>query len=456
MGVPAPQLRPQAVRDATAYAGSWLAYRQTYLRIPGVQAAVRHDGELVHSSAHGHADVENDVPLTPEHLFRVASHSKTFTATAVLQLVEAGALRLDDPVSRHLDWLEPPVGDVTIREMLSHSGGVIRDGEDADHWQLMRPFPDRETLHEIASTRAAIRPRNERFKYSNITYSLLGEVIEAVTGRSYHDYVSTEIVARLGLSRTGPELDPARSGEYVTGYGTLATGPQRRPIDPVDTRAMAAATGFYSTAEDLCRYLEAHCPGDERLVSDASKRLLQHAWWQVEGLPTSWYGLGFGVDQVGERRMVGHGGGFPGQITRSLLDPDDRLAVSVLTSAVDGPAEELAFGVVKLIDLAARQTGAPETDRSRFAGRFADLWGVTDVVCLDGALLMLDPTASDPTEGCFELAVEDDVTLRITTGPGYGSVGEPLRYTFAPDGSVLSVRGPNGATMWPIERYVSS
>ena len=90
-------LTAEAVRSAAAYADSWLAYRQTYLRIPGVQVAILFDGEVVLSAAYGHADVEGDLALTPQHLFRVASHSKTFTATAVMQLVEAGDARARRP-----------------------------------------------------------------------------------------------------------------------------------------------------------------------------------------------------------------------------------------------------------------------------------------------------------------------------------------------------------------------
>ena len=189
---------------------------------------------------------------------------------------------------------------------------------------------------------------------------------------------------------------------------------------------MSSATGFYSTAEDLCRYFSAHFWGDGRLISDASKRVLQHDGWDVEHTPDSRYGLGFSVTKVGDRRLVGHGGGYPGHITRSLFDPDDRLAVSVLTNAIDGPAQALANAVVKLIDLAAAQSQPSDPRHARFCGRFANLWGVHDVASLGGQLLLLNPSLPDPTEGYAVLTIEDDATLRVTSGPGYGDVGEPL------------------------------
>jgi CubicO group peptidase (beta-lactamase class C family) len=448
------ELTAAAVRSAAAYADSWLAYRQAYLRIPGVQVSVLYGDEIVLSAAYGHADVEHDVELTPQHLFRVASHSKTFTATAVMQLVEAGSLTLDDKAGRWLKWLQSPVADVTLREMLGHSSGMFRDSPDSDFWQLSRPFPDEEELRSMAlSPDASVLPPNERFKYSNIAYSLLGLVIEACSGMPYAEYLMSRVVRPLGLTKTGPELDVGRSGQYATAYSGLAYAPARRPIAPVDTRAMASATGFFSTAEELCRYFSAHFTGDERLVSDASKRLMQHQWWEVDRTPDSGYGFGFAVTKVGERRLLGHGGGFPGHITRTLFDPDARLVVSVLTNAIDGPAQELANGVVKLIDLAASLPAAEDTGQERFCGRYANLWSVFDVASLSGQLVLLNPQVADPSELFSDLVVAGDTTLRVSAGPGYGSVGEPMSYTFSDDGQVLSISGPGGLTMWPIDAY---
>ena len=450
---------PAKVRSATGYLASWLAFRQRYLRVPGVQAALLHDDQIALSTAHGHADVERDVPLTPEHLFRVASHSKTFTATAVLQLAEAGRLRLDDRVGTWLPELADAgadSADVTLRDLLNHTAGLVRDGRDGDHWQLQRPFPGADGVRALAALGRVIEP-NQRFKYSNVGYSLLGLVIEAASGQSYHDYVVEHVVAPLGLTRTGPELDPARSSDYATGYSALSYARERIAIPHVDTAAMAAATGFYSTAEDLCRYASAHFPGDDRLVGDASKRVMQHEWWQVEGIEDSFYGLGFSIVKVGDRRLVGHGGGYPGHSTRTMFDPVDRLAISVLTNAIDGPAAPLATGLVKLLELAGeiRPAGDPATaeDSARFCGRLANLWQVQDIALLGGRLYLVDPAADDPTEVTTRLDIVDGRRLRISDTSGYGSFGEELEFDFAADGAIVSVRGGSGMTWWPLDRF---
>ncbi|WP_169738935.1 serine hydrolase domain-containing protein [Jiangella gansuensis] len=425
-------LSPAAVADATRYFDTWLAFRQHYDRVPGVQAAVLHHDKLLLSTAHGFADDERSVALTPQHLFRIASHSKTFTATAVLQLAERGVLRLDDQAGQWLPFLSGrPLATVTVRELLGHSGGVVRDSRNGDFWQLAHAFPDEEQLRAILVDDADVLPANERFKYSNIGYSMLGLIIAAASGRTYHDYVRKNIVDELGLVNTGPEYDTARAGDYATGYTALAYADRRIPIDHVDTAAMAAATGFYSTAEDLVQYASAHFLGDTRLVSDASKRLMQRAEWKIEGA-NSEYGLGFGRAVVGERLVHGHGGGYPGHITRTWFDPVDQIAVSVLTNAIDGPALMLAEALFRLVNLAQRAERQDGTgvDLSRFTGRFANLWRVFDVVDLAGQLYLLDPTDQDPTAQPVTLEVVDERTLRLRDGSGYGPVGETMQYRY--------------------------
>lgn len=450
---PLPDL--ESIAEALDYFDSLLAFRQVYARIPGIQAAVFIGERIVLSTAHGRADVEADVPLDTSHLFRIASHSKTFTATAILQLAEAGRLRLDDAAATHVAALAgSAAGASTVRELLAHASGLYRDSLDGDFWQLDGPFPDAGRLLEILLDPAApVLPANERFKYSNIAYSLLGLIIEAVTGTSYADAVTTGIIGPLGLGDVGPEYDPRRAEEYAVGYTSLAYAQKRSPIEHVDTRAMAAATGFYSTAADLVTYFSAHFLGDERLVSDAGKRQMQHPGWKV-GSGELQYGLGLAVTTVGEREMIGHGGGYPGHITNSVVDARAGLAVSVLTNCIDGPAEVLAHACVKLIDLAGSQARGEAAGLRRFTGRYAGLWGVVDVALLGGRLYQIHPAAVDPTADAAELELVDDHTLRVTSGSGYESYGEHFRFTFDPDGNVLSMRGGSATTLYPLENYV--
>lgn len=451
-----------AVTDAARYAEGWIEVQQRLLRIPGVQVAVAHRDNLLLSRAYGLADVAAGIPLTTRHLFRVASHSKMFTATAVLQLAEAGELRLDDRADAWLDHLAGTgIGAATLRDLLGHGAGVSRDSADGDFWQLLAPFPDAAGLRCLtgAGADADVLEVAERFKYSNLGFGLLGLVIEAASGLTFGGYVAARIAEPLGLTRTGADWDPARAGDFATGHTGLATsadGASRLAIDPVATGALAPATGVYSTAEDLVRFAAAHYLGDPRLVPDAAKRRMQHPQWST-GRRDENYGLGAILTTIGDRHTVGHSGGFPGHVTRTIWDPVDRFAVSVLTNAIDGPASALAATVVRLVNLAA---GVPAPARTahldRFTGRFANLWGLLDVVRLGGRLYALDPAAADPTDHPVQLAVEGDSTLRIGGGTGYGSHGEAFRYTWAPDGAVASLRADSGQTVYPAQAYLAA
>lgn len=452
------RMNPDLVRDAVAYADQWVAYQQDRRDLPGVVVAVRLGDELLLSRGYGHADLERQVPMTPRHIFRIASHSKTFTATAIMQLAERGALRLDDRLADSIPWLREleDLARVTIRQALNHSAGIVRDSDDADFWQLEHLFLDEAELRRMVERGGRVLAANESFKYSNIAYGLLGQVIEACSGERYTDYTRRRIIDPLGLADTGPELDDHARERLATGYTTRRFGRPRRPLPHVTTGALAAATGFYATAEDLCRYAAAHCLGNETLLSDASKREMQQPYWRPAQSDVS-YGLGFDILDLGERRLVGHGGGFPGFITRTMFDPKDRLVVVVLTNDSSGAADPLARGIVRLIDLAQRKgaeaAGEPAGGRERFTGRFVDTMGCIDVVAFGGALLALSPDADDPAQFVAELAVEDGDTLRMTTAPGFASPGEAIRYTRDADGRVTRVVA-GGSSAYPLPIFL--
>ncbi len=262
------------------YVRTWLDHRVWQTRVPGAQVAIARHGEVVLSEAFGVADPTTEAPLTPAHLFRVASHSKTFTATAILQLAEQGALRLDDTLGAHVPELADAgseLAGVTVAALLEHGAGVLRDGPDGDHWQHSGPFPDRAHLLAIATSPGVAKMAPDTaFNYSNVGYALLGLVVEAASGLSYADYLAERITAPLGLRDTTAEYVPARADEYAAASTSLRTSRERTVLPHVDTRAMAAATGVTSTASELVSFFSALVlPDDERLISAASKRVQQ-------------------------------------------------------------------------------------------------------------------------------------------------------------------------------------
>lgn len=469
----------QMLRSIAPYLADWASFQAAYHGVPGLQLAVGRRGEVFVDLAWGKANLETGEDLTSDHLFRVASHSKTFTGVLVMQLVERGELRLDDTVGDLVPELDPATGSghagvarVTVRELLGHQAGIIRDSSDGDFWQHHKPFLDRAEVLECVRTEGIVFEPNEHFKYTNIGYSLLGIIIEQVTGKTYDEVARAAVIEPLGLTRTGTELDPARAAEYAAGHtGRITHDDVRRVVPHVDTRAMAAATGWYSTALEMVRYGATHVFGDTTLLSDASKRIVQReeSTVTVRGQELGRYGVGIELGKVGEREVVGHSGGYPGHITRTWIDPVDGLVVAALTNAIDGIAGQIATGVIQLINLALAAAdevaaasvsgsgkgadGVPALSVPADApfGRFANLWGVVDVVDLGGVVHVINPRAPQPAEVAQRFVVSDG---RLVQEPvaGFGTVGEPVQVERDADGAIVSVR-IGAMTSWPVEEY---
>jgi D-alanyl-D-alanine carboxypeptidase len=446
------------------YVRTWLDHRVWQTRVPGAQVAIARHGEVVLSEAYGVADPTTDARLTPAHLFRVASHSKSFTATAILQLAERGALRLDDRLGTHVPELAQAgseLADVTIASLLEHGAGVLRDGPDGDHWQHSGPFPDRRHLLAIATTPGVAKVAPDMaFNYSNVGYALLGLVVEAASGLSFAAYLDERIIAPLGLRDTAAEYLPERAAEYAAASTSLRTSRERTVIPHVDTRAMAAATGVTSTAAELVAFFSALVlPEDERLLSAASKRAQQRPRYATSADPstTRRYGYGLILDRIAsgapETTVLGHSGGYPGHITRTAMDPASGWAVSVLTNAIDGPAAALSTGVLELLlaDSAATDAERAAVD-APFTGRFGNMWGLQDYQVVGDRFLRIDPAAEHPLDAVDVLERTGDSSARVVEGDGFGSVGEEVTADRGPDGSVDRIRAGGGMTLEPETR----
>jgi hypothetical protein len=226
------------LREALAYVDSWLEYRVWKLRAPGAQVAVWFDGKIQLSKAYGLANLDSQEQLTTSHLFRIASHSKTFTATAIMQLVEAGKLRLDDTAGRWIAELAEagsPLADVTVRELVSNSAGVIRDGVDATFWAHGRPFPNEGALLELAIREGAVRQPEATFKYSVLTNAVDGPAEELAAGilkildKAREAEPNLPLTSGLVNSAAIPppaapetEIDPARfTGRFAALWGVV-------------------------------------------------------------------------------------------------------------------------------------------------------------------------------------------------------------------------------------------
>ena len=181
--------------------------------------------------------------------------------------------------------------------------------------------------------------------------------------------MKSAIVEPLGLNATGPDLDATGRRLLASGYGVELFGGARQVFEHSDTGDLAAATGFYSTATDLCSYFAGHFLGNSVLLSDTSKRHMQQYSSKLEGAQEK-YGLGLAHYSREGWNVYGHNGGFPGFLTSTQFDSGKALVVSVLTNASDGPAEQICTGVLNLI-AGFQRAGGSEGD-ARVAGASPD------------------------------------------------------------------------------------
>jgi len=303
-------------------------------KLPGAAVVVLRGGEVVHSKAYGLADIERGIPNTTRTPLRLASVTKSFTALAVLQLVEDGRLRLDDPLERHLPgWTGGER--ITIRHLLTHTAGM----------------PDFVSL-EAARTMPRDAAPGERLNYSNVGYSVLGRIVESVAGRSLEDQLRERIFAPLGMADTGVDRRAAAGDRRGAGY---LFGPEGRPVpaEYADTSGDPAAGGLSSTAEDMTRWVRALIGG--RIVSPSTFAQAATPVTLADGR-TGAYGYGFMLVPYRGLREVGHGGDISGFNSYVALYPDVDLAVVVLSNVgmrPPGVVPTAADVVHRIVEMAA-------------------------------------------------------------------------------------------------------
>ena len=219
--------------------------RQTKGRVPGLVGAVARGGKLAWSGGVGSASLDRPgVAPTADTQYLIASHSKTFTAVTIMALRDEGKLSLDDTVEKLIP--ESKQAGITVRQMLSHVSGMQREPV-GDVWDVMA-FPDRAELIAGWNEAERIGKPHHRFHYSNLVYSVLGEIIARLDGRSWYESIQARILRPLEMRRTTVGMDggPAASGYYVPPFSDV---PVPEPL--LSLGAMDACGGLASTAEDL-------------------------------------------------------------------------------------------------------------------------------------------------------------------------------------------------------------
>jgi CubicO group peptidase (beta-lactamase class C family) len=457
--VPTLQAQAPAPREDSALAANlrlyeiWVRERMTYYHQPAVSIGIVHDQDLVWAEGFGLRDVERKLPATTETVYRIASITKTFTATAIMQLRDAGKLRLDDPVKKHLPWLEyrdtfPAAPAITIEQLLTHTSGLPREA-DFPYW-TDRVFPTRQELIAALETQAAVFEPATRYKYSNLGLALAGEVVAAVSGEPYAKYIQDHILSPLRMASTAVRTEDIDREKLATGYEIRRPDEGQPVAEETDSRALTAAANMSSNVEDLARFISLQFrtggDGDSQILKGSTLREMHRVHWLSDDW-SSGRGLGFSVWRQGERTLVGHGGWVAGYRTQIAFDPDAKIGVIVLTNSDEAGSAAYVRQAFELLAPAIERATTGEKARAtaenleRYVGTYHDPSGwLTDVLIMDGGLVMYAhsyPPSTDLEEELVELTPVAEHTFRMT---GENGSGELLIFEMRPDGRVARAK----------------
>jgi CubicO group peptidase (beta-lactamase class C family) len=289
--------------------------------IPGLALAVMKDGHIIRSGGYGLANIELNVAVTPKTVFKIGSVSKQFLASAMMILVQDGKVSLDEHVGKYLEDAPAAWSGITIRNLLSHTGGLVREGPAFDSQKAQ---PDIDVIRSTYPLALVFAP-GDKWQYSNIGYFTAAEIISRVSNESWPAFLEQRIFGPLLMTATRTTtwqdiiLNRAEGYEWVNGK-------MRRSLEFLAVRPSGA---LISTVEDYAKW-------DAALYTDAplTKASRDQMWTAVllNNQQSSGYGLGWQIQTRGGKRSVHHGGSLSGFKSHVARFPDDHLSFVVLTN----------------------------------------------------------------------------------------------------------------------------
>ena len=342
----------------------WVARAMRTFEVPGLALAIVKDDEVVLAKGYGVRKLGESTPVDARTLFGIASNTKAFTATALGLLVEEGKLEWDAPVIRYLPafalWDPFVTRELTVRDLLVHRSGLGLGAGDLLWWP--ESTYDRK---EIARRLRYIQPATSfrtAYAYDNVLYLIAGELIESTSGRSWEDFITTRILARVGMTGSNVRHSAAAAGGNVATPHAPVDG-KVRAIRPFESDNTNPAGGINSSAEDMAKWLRVQLSGGK--LADGSRLFSERTARQLTSIVTPipigdpppelpslkanfrGYALGFDIRDYRGHKVVMHTGGLPGYVSRVAMIPDLNVGVAVLTNQESGEAfDSIAFRVL--------------------------------------------------------------------------------------------------------------
>jgi CubicO group peptidase (beta-lactamase class C family) len=333
----------QAVRHRSSYDAidAYIEREMRRLNIPGVSLAIVERDRIVHTRGFRRARPGGEAP-TPRTPFVLGSTTKSFTALAVMQLVEAGKVDLDAPVQRCLPWFRvanaKASAQMTVRHLLNQTSGLPMVAGMANLADLDQDSDAAERQARALSTLKLSHPVGAAFEYSNLNYNLLGLIVEAASGESYADYVQRHIFTPLGMSRSYTSQAAAKRDGLAVGYRYWFGHPIAIHDLPLPRGSLPSGQ-LISSAEDMAHYLIAHLNGgrfgEARILSSDGIDELHRgvAEQRVMGKVVAEYGMGWFVTNIDRTTVVSHAGNVPDFSSYMAILPEQKKGIVLLANA---------------------------------------------------------------------------------------------------------------------------
>ncbi len=307
--------------------------------IPGVIVGVWVPGQGTWVGARGEADTATGDVMDPAFTVRIASNTKTYTATAVLQLVDEGLLSLEDTLDKYVPRI-PNADRITVRQLLNMTGGIYSYSEDEEFGRVfdtepLKVWTDQEILDIVLAHQPDFEP-GAGWHYSDSNYYLLGMIIEQVTGNPVESEIGDRVIDRLGLAGTWFPTGPDMPGTYAHGYMPAGDNGSITEMTRIDPSAPWTGGAMVSNLEDMKTYVEALARGD--LLSPA----MQAERLQLVDVPESGIGYGLGIASI--KGFLGHTGAINGYNSVLFSDPDTGSTLVVIANKSTNSSSE-AVGI---------------------------------------------------------------------------------------------------------------
>lgn len=312
--------------------------------IAGIQVAVVKGRDTLLMKGYGHANLELGVPLNADHVLRIGSLAKQFTAAAIMQLVEQGKVSLDDPLTKYIANIPPGWSGVKVRHLLSHTSGTQSFTELPIRRQVDLMAVPRDSMVQLMARAPMMFEPGTGFYYNNGGYFLLGMVLERASGHAYADHVA-QMVAPIGLTQTRHcDVAPLIAGR-AAGYNRKAEGGYTN-APYLDMNTPFAGGDLCSTARDLVKWSNALASG--RVVKPATYQLMTTPV-RYGSIRQGSYGMGLMADSVDGHLVISHTGSVHGFSAMLLHLPADSLTVAVLANTLEAPSPEIGRSIVRAV-----------------------------------------------------------------------------------------------------------